>query len=62
MTRDEWVAKHAAWADQAEALGATAPIATVLRAVLASLDEVDGVAVKSPDAVYCRSLDRRTTS
>ena len=43
MTRDEWRAQLAARAAEAERFGATAPLATVLRAILDEFDAVDGL-------------------
>ena len=42
MTRDEWAARLAERAEDAERLGALAPVGTVLRSVLTELDDVDG--------------------
>ena len=42
MTRDEFAAALAARADDAEQLGALAPVGTVLRSVLSELEAVDG--------------------
>ncbi len=48
MTRDEWAAHLAQRADDAERLGALAPMATVLRTVLAELEAVDGWPATKP--------------
>lgn len=48
MTREEWAARLAARAADAERLGALAPVATVLRQVAAELEDVDGWP-ESPD-------------
>lgn len=42
MTRDEWTARLVARATEAERLGALAPVAAVLRDVLAEAQAVDG--------------------
>ena len=50
MTRAELLARLAQRAEDAERVGATAPVAAVLRAVLAELEAVDGVPTTSaPD-------------
>ena len=49
MTRDEWAAHLTARALQAERIGATAPVAAVLRDVVAELETLDGIAQREPD-------------
>lgn len=49
MTRDQWAAQLAARASDAERIGATAPVAAVLRDVLAEFETVDGIASATPD-------------
>lgn len=49
MTRDEWADRLAARASDAERIGATAPVAAVLRDVLAEFETVDGIASATPD-------------
>ncbi len=48
MTRDEWAARLAKRADDAERLGALAPVGTVLRNLLAELEDVDGWPATTP--------------
>lgn len=48
MTRAEWVAQLTARAADAEQLGTLAPLATVLRAVLQEIEQVDGWPVTPP--------------
>lgn len=50
MTRDEWAARLAARAAEAERLGTLAPLAVVLRDVLAEVEAVDGWPVTAPAA------------
>ena len=61
MTRAELVARLRQQADDAERFGATAPVATVLRDVLNSVQGLDGV----PDHPPCReslmTLDEAST-
>ena len=48
MTRDEWAAQLAERAEDAERLGALAPVGTVLRNVLTELADVDGWPATKP--------------
>jgi len=48
VTRAEWAARLEARAAEAEQLGALAPVAAVLRNVLAELETVDGLPTARP--------------
>ena len=48
MTRNEWAARLAERAEDAERLGALAPVGTVLRNVLTELADVDGWPTTKP--------------
>lgn len=48
MTRDEWAARLSERAEDAERLGALAPVGTVLRNVLTELEDVDGWPATKP--------------
>ena len=57
MTRDEWTARLAVRAAEAERLGTLAPVASVLRDVLTEVEQVDGWPATKPAPDEMLTLD-----
>lgn len=57
MTRDEWAARLAERAADAERIGALAPVAVILRDVVRELEQVDGWPATNPAADTLLTLE-----